>query len=108
MPIQPTQAPSAKGSGSAPAVQDYGNLAHDYDETRYVGEINTLKEGYRRRALKDLLPARADRAVDVACGTGRGVLILRDVAPVVFGVDGTLEMLRIAHGKIQPFGRVAV
>jgi ubiquinone/menaquinone biosynthesis C-methylase UbiE len=84
-----------------PPVQGYGNLAHDYDETRYTGEVNILKESFRRRALKDLLPVRAERALDVACGTGRGVLILRDVAPVVFGVDGTREMLQIARRKLQ-------
>jgi len=76
-------------------------LADDYDQSRYVGEINALKESFRRRALTELLPSRAGRALDVACGTGRGVLILRDVASAVFGVDGTREMLQIANRKLQ-------
>src|SRR5947209_4409661 len=80
-----------------PPVQDYRHLASDYDDTRYVGSTNLLKEGFRRRALKELLPAQGMRALDVACGTGRGVLILREIAPVACGVDGTREMLEVAR-----------
>ena len=91
-----------------PRVQDYRDLAHDYDETRYVGDINRLKEGFRRQALRVLLPSGRARALDVACGTGRGVLILRDVASSVFGIDGTREMLQFAQRKIEAMPHVGV
>jgi ubiquinone/menaquinone biosynthesis C-methylase UbiE len=83
-----------------PAVQDYAELADDYDRTRYVGQTNLVKERFRVETLRRLLPAKAARTLDVACGTGRGVLLLRDIAPVVFGVDGTAEMLAAAAAKL--------
>ncbi len=90
-----------------PEVQSYTALAADYDDIRYTNPVGALTEGFRWRALRALFPARPARALDVACGTGRGVLILQDVAPVVFGVDGTREMLDVARQKIQRSGRPA-
>ena len=86
----------------APGVQDYSALAGDYDRTRYAGDINSLKEDFRVQTLRTLLPARAERALDVACGTGRGIMLLRDQARVVFGVDGTADMLAAAAAKLPP------
>ncbi len=85
----------------APPVQDYSSLADDYDSTRYEGDTNTRKEMFRRQALVELLPARADRALDVACGTGRGVSLLASIARIACGVDGTAEMLSIARRKLS-------
>ncbi len=84
-----------------PGIQSYTKLAHDYDDTRYTSPADVLKEGFRWRALRALCPARSARALDVACGTGRGVLLLQDVATAVVGVDGTREMLTVAQGKIR-------
>jgi len=100
--MTPPPVPPADGRPDrvSPPVQDYGHLASDYDDTRYVGSTNLLKEGFRRRALKELLPAQGVRALDVACGTGRGVMILREIAPLACGVDGTREMLDVARKKI--------
>jgi ubiquinone/menaquinone biosynthesis C-methylase UbiE len=85
----------------APAVQHYGALAADYDSTRYDGTTNAYKEQLRRQALLGLLPAHVDRALDVACGTGRGVSLLTSIARVACGVDGTAEMLAVAHQKLN-------
>jgi ubiquinone/menaquinone biosynthesis C-methylase UbiE len=88
-----------------PEIQTYSNLASDYDGTRYVSASNRLVESFRHDALTSLLPARARRALDVACGTGRGVVVLRDHADVAFGVDGTHEMLAVARAKRDAKGR---
>src|SRR3989442_12097677 len=85
----------------APRVQNYGSFADDYDSTRYEGATNALKEECRRQALLGLLPDRAERALDVACGTGRGVSLLGTIARVACGIDGTVEMLRIAQQKLR-------
>lgn len=90
-----------------PRIQSYTALARDYDETRYISADDALKEGFRWRALRALFPDRPARALDVACGTGRGVLILQEVAPTVCGVDGTLEMLDVAQRKVRQSGRPA-
>jgi ubiquinone/menaquinone biosynthesis C-methylase UbiE len=88
-----------------PGIQTYSKLAADYDQTRYVGDINTLKERFRREALLQLFPSsRPGRALDVGCGTGRGVAILREYAPVAIGVDGTFEMLAVARTKHDASG----
>lgn len=84
-----------------PEIQDYRTLAAEYDRLRYVGQVNLLNEGFRRRALVRLLPNDAERALDVACGTGRGVLMLQERSRLVVGVDGTLDMLRHARGKTR-------
>jgi len=83
----------------SPDIKDYETLAAGYDQERYVREADRLNEGFRRRTLERLLPRRADRALDVACGTGRGVAVLGERSRLVVGVDGTLEMLRQARAK---------
>jgi ubiquinone/menaquinone biosynthesis C-methylase UbiE len=87
--------------GVTPEVQDYTRLAGDYDSTRYEGDVNTRKERFRRQALLELLPRRAERALDVACGTGRGVALLATIARVACGVDGTKDMLAAAKRKFD-------
>ena len=88
-----------------PEIQTYRDLASDYDGTRYVAPSHRLVESFRHAALTSLLPPRAERAIDVACGTGRGVVVLREHAKRVFGVDGTREMLAVARTKRDESGR---
>jgi ubiquinone/menaquinone biosynthesis C-methylase UbiE len=91
-------------STKSPDVQTYTDLARDYDRTRYIGQANLVKEGFRRDALLGLLPTRPDMALDVACGTGRGALILHEVSSVAVGIDGTLAMLEVARDKFAAAG----
>jgi ubiquinone/menaquinone biosynthesis C-methylase UbiE len=88
-----------------PEIQTYSNLASDYDGTRYVSASDRLVESFRFNALTSLLPPRAGRALDVACGTGRGVVVLRERADQAVGVDGTHEMLAVAKTKTDKAGR---
>jgi ubiquinone/menaquinone biosynthesis C-methylase UbiE len=89
---------------SNPPVQSYSKLAVDYDEIRFVGKVNETKERLRREGLLSLVPPGAERTLDVACGTGRGVAALSGVAKRTFGLDGTAEMLRIAQQKLRTMG----
>lgn len=84
---------------SAPRIQNYRDFADEYDRYRYQSDVDRMTERFRRRAFESLLPSRAERALDVACGTGRGVLILRERSSLVVGLDGTLEMLGRARAK---------
>jgi len=92
----------------APRIQSYSKLAHDYDDKRFVGDFNALTEGFRRQALSELLVPGSALALDVACGTGRGVMVLQESARRAVGVDGTFEMLAVAQGKIREAGRRAL
>ena len=80
-------------------ILDYSALTADYDEKRYIGAWNELKEEYSRRVFQSLLPLRVDRSLDVACGTGRGVLTLAERSRLVVGADATFEMLARARKK---------
>jgi ubiquinone/menaquinone biosynthesis C-methylase UbiE len=85
-------------------IQSYRNLASEYDSVRFVGPVNDLKESFRRRAILGLLPDKRSYALDVACGTGRGLLLLNKRAAKTFGVDGTREMLREAAQRLEEQG----
>lgn len=82
-----------------PPVQNYRHLAVDYDGSRYRGDVNVRKEAHRRAVLDALIPENVQRALDVACGTGRGLITLRKRAVSAFGLDGTIEMLALAREK---------
>ncbi len=85
--------------GTTPEIQDYTRFAGEYDRRRYVGETDALNEAFRREVLETLLPRGVARALDVACGTGRGVLVLQSRSRFVLGLDGTMEMLHRAREK---------
>ena len=85
-----------------PRIQDYTPLASEYDALRYETETHSAHEMRRRKVLLSLLPPRAGKAADVACGTGRGLRLLRDRADQVVGVDGTLAMLALVKEKLGP------
>jgi ubiquinone/menaquinone biosynthesis C-methylase UbiE len=87
-----------------PGVWSYSQLAEKYDRERYETPSDVRKERSRREALLRLLPARSGRALDIACGTGRGLLVLQGHADRALGVDGTIEMLRVAHDKLSRQG----
>ena len=85
-------------------IQSYSNLASEYDAVRFDGRGNELNEGYRRTAILGLLPDQRSYALDVACGTGRGLVLLKNGRGKAFGIDGTREMLREAARKLQQAG----
>jgi ubiquinone/menaquinone biosynthesis C-methylase UbiE len=95
-------------NATAPApIQTYKDLASTYDEVRFTGAANRVKEGFRERALLQLLPASAGDVLDVACGTGRGLRLLARRARTTIGIDGTLEMLQHASRKLRGDGQSA-
>jgi ubiquinone/menaquinone biosynthesis C-methylase UbiE len=85
-------------------IQSYDRLAGAYDAVRFSGSVNELKESFRRAAILGLLPDQRSCALDVACGTGRGLLLLKKRAGKAFGVDGTREMLREAARRLERGG----
>ena len=93
--------PDVPAAAQPPPVQTYSKLASAYDDVRFVGATNQLKESFRTKALVSLLPGRSHRVLDVACGTGRGLVVLKEHAEQAVGVDGTHEMLLTASRKLR-------
>ena len=87
------------------AIQDYTELSKDYDGTRYIEPHHLLHEELRQKLLLNMLDLQPDMHVaDIACGTGRGVLMMAPWVKHVTGVDGTLAMLEHARVKAKAQG----
>lgn len=84
-------------STAIPAAEAYAGLAPFYDElTRehdYETWMSHLEEGARRFGV------RGRRLLDVACGTGKSFLPLRERGYTVTGCDLSPEMLALARAK---------
>ena len=87
-------------SDNAPHVHEarefFGPRAACWDD-KFHDDTSTY-----RAAIADIAPKRGGVVVDLGCGTGRALPLLRDaVGPdgVVLGVDVTPEMLQVAHAK---------
>ena len=84
-------------------VTPYATLARLYDAVlgdRFFTQLRHIFE-----ALVQRYGVRFGSAADVACGTGTFVRYLRDLGvPVVYGVDRSPEMLRVAIAKNQDAG----
>lgn len=76
------------------ALEGHRNWAPAYD-----AEPNPLLALETRLLLERLSPQRASRFLDVACGTGRWMLLAQQCGAKVFGVDFCSEMLLEASRK---------
>jgi SAM-dependent methyltransferase len=76
------------------ALEGHRNWASTYD----VG-LNPLLALETRVLLEKLSPLRCSRFLDVACGTGRWLLLAQPYAAKVLGVDFCSEMLSEASRK---------
>ncbi|MFI5096453.1 MAG: methyltransferase domain-containing protein [Candidatus Acidiferrales bacterium] len=93
-------------TSSAPVVsaqEGYRQWARSYD-----AEPNALL-ALERRYLEPLLPSTAGLdAVDLGCGTGRWLEILKESEPrSLLGVDASVEMLQQAKRKLKNAARFA-
>ena len=92
--------PAPPSDPRIPPIQDYTPLAPTYDARRYVEPVHSAHEARRRRAMSRLLPVHVERAADVACGTGRGIEMLKKIANRAVAIDGTLAMLGLVREKL--------
>jgi SAM-dependent methyltransferase len=76
------------------ALEGHRNWAPIYD-----GGLNPLLALETRILLEKLNPLRCSQFLDVACGTGRWLLLAQPYAAKVFGVDFCPEMLLEASRK---------
>jgi malonyl-CoA O-methyltransferase len=76
------------------ALEGHRNWAATYD-----AGLNPLLALETRILLEKLSPLRCSRFLDVACGTGRWLLLVQPYAAKVFGVDFCAEMLSEASRK---------
>jgi phosphatidylethanolamine/phosphatidyl-N-methylethanolamine N-methyltransferase len=67
---------------------------------RFAGPLILLAPGFRRKAVKRLGLKRGDTVLEMGCGTGRNLALLRDAVGtegVVIGVDASGGMLAQAR-----------
>lgn len=79
----------------------YDRLARWY---RFAGPLILLAPGFRRKAIKRLGCKRGDTVLEVGCGTGRNLALLREAVGaegVVIGVDASAGMLAQAQRLVR-------
>ena len=76
---------------------NYDNVAPTYDQryAYYAGE----RRGVAGALLSLVHEVRAERILEVGCGTGHWLQVLRNVARGVYGVDRSLGMLKQAQAS---------
>lgn len=79
---------------------DYTDLAAAYDSERYCSAADAFIDSLRARALKSLVCPEGKTLLDVATGTGSGLVFMSGPGRKVVGVDATLAMLEEARKKI--------
>jgi malonyl-CoA O-methyltransferase len=84
------------------AIEGHRNWAASYD-----AGPNPLLALETRLVLERLSPLRAPRFLDIACGTGRWMLLAQQWGSQVFGVDFCQEMLLEASRKAGLAGRLS-
>jgi ubiquinone/menaquinone biosynthesis C-methylase UbiE len=76
-------------------AEGYAEWAPSYDDA--VNPILQLEGPFTAELLGALDPGAA---LDAACGTGRQSLVLAELGHRVVGIDGTPEMLELAHARV--------
>jgi ubiquinone/menaquinone biosynthesis C-methylase UbiE len=72
----------------------YDNLMHDVNYDAWIAYVRNICE------LNDCKP---EHVLDLGCGTGIPALLLLRSGCAVVGIDGSLEMLRVAQSKLQSY-----
>lgn len=91
-----------------PELPRYGHGARFYD--LLSGERPVYRAG-RVRAIELLRLAPGDRVLDIGCGTGLNIPLLRDkVGPTghITGIDASAAMLDVAARKTREWGNVTL
>jgi phosphatidylethanolamine/phosphatidyl-N-methylethanolamine N-methyltransferase len=79
----------------------YDRLARWY---RFAGPLILLAPGFRRKAVERLGCKRGDTVLEVGCGTGRNLALLREAVGtdgVVIGIDASEGMLAQAQRLVR-------
>jgi SAM-dependent methyltransferase len=90
----PPMSDSAVAAGESSPVPDYDRIASIYNA--HFGEYSRRVVPVLERLVLASLPHSA-RILDVCCGTGHLAAALVERGFVVTGIDGSIEMLRIAR-----------
>ena len=82
------------------ASEAFQNAGADWDEMRALG----LPAPAIEAALRDALPPRIARLLDIGAGTGQLLELLADRCDNALGVDASRDMLALARGRLAERG----
>lgn len=86
-------------------IEDYTEIAKEYDELRYVTDTQLFLDSLRNKSVNECLKPNTDMTIiDVGTGTGSGIIFFAKSVKKMVGLDGTEAMLDRAKEKIQKSG----
>lgn len=85
-----------------PAIK-FGRFLRLYDP---LSRWTVREQAFKRRLIEEAHPGKRQRILDLGCGTGTLVLMVRSVCPEaeVVGLDGDIRILSIARAKALKSG----
>lgn len=91
-----------EGDKTQQVEQMFDNIAHSYDKLNHRLSWN-IDKGWRKKAIRQLLPYRPKVMLDIATGTGDFAILAADMLrPVtLIGADISEKMMEIGKQKVE-------
>lgn len=91
-----------EGDKTQQVEQMFDNIAHSYDKLNHRLSWN-IDKGWRKKAIRQLLPYRPKVMLDIATGTGDFAILAADMLrpDTLIGADISEKMMEIGREKVE-------
>lgn len=91
-----------EGDKTQQVEQMFDNIAHSYDKLNHRLSWN-IDKGWRKKAIRQLLPYRPKAMLDIATGTGDFAILAADMLrpDTLIGADISEKMMEIGREKVE-------
>lgn len=91
-----------EGDKTQQVEQMFDNIAHSYDKLNHGLSWN-IDKGWRKKAIRQLLPYRPKVMLDIATGTGDFAILAADMLrpDTLIGADISEKMMEIGREKVE-------
>lgn len=91
-----------EGDKTQQVEQMFDNIAHSYDKLNHRLSWN-IDKGWRKKAIRQLLPYRPKAMLDIATGTGDFAILAADMLrpDTLIGADISEKMMKIGREKVE-------